>query len=919
MEYAFNEIEAKWREYWAANRTYRVEIDTDKPKYYVLDMFPYPSGAGLHVGHPLGYIASDIYARYKRCKGYNVLHPMGFDAFGLPAEQYAIQTGQHPRVTTEANIATYKRQLDKLGFCYDWEREVNTSEPGYYRWTQWVFLQLFGSWYNLDTQKAAPIDSLIGIFVQEGNGNVHAACGDVDTFTAEEWQQFEERQQQEILQQYRLAYQSHANVNWCAELGTVLANDEVQDGLSVRGGYPVVKKSMKQWFLRITAYTERLLRELDDLDWPESMKDMQRNWIGRSEGAEMDFPVADSQQSIRIFTTRPDTVFGATFMVLAPEHELIAELTTADQQQAVDEYITYATRRSERERQADVKQVTGVFTGSYCLNPFTQTKIPIWIGEYVLAGYGTGAIMCVPAHDSRDYAFARHFDLPIIRVVDGEQREDGSYDDKEGKLMNSGFLDGLEVREAIRSATDQVEKLGIGERQVNFKMRDAAFSRQRYWGEPFPIYYEDQIARAMPVGELPLTLPEIDSYKPTSDGEPPLARADNWQYQDYPVETDTMPGYAGSSWYFFRYMDPANNEAFVSKQAQEYWENVDLYIGGAEHATGHLLYARFWTHFLYDLGYVNQKEPFKKLINQGMIQGRSNFVYRIEGSNEFVSHGLKDQYKTTAIHVDVNIVSNDILDVEAFKKWQPDYKDASFVLENGKYHCGYEVEKMSKAKYNVVNPDHIVDQYGADTFRMYEMFLGPIEIHKPWDTQGIEGVHRFLKKFWRLFFDENGSFNLSTEEPSDQELKVLHKTIKKVSDDIDRFAFNTAISAFMVCVNELTSLKCRKQAVLKDLTILIAPFAPHIAEELWHLMGFGSTVTLAAYPDYEEAYIKEDSFTYPVAINGKVRVKIDFPLDWSKDEIEKEVIGHNDVQRWLDGKTHKKFILVPGRMINLVV
>ena len=818
MEYNFNEIEKKWQQYWADNKTFKVKTDTAKPKYYVLDMFPYPSGAGLHVGHPLGYIASDIYSRFKRLKGFNVLHPMGYDAFGLPAEQYAIQTGQHPAVTTEQNIARYRKQMDKIGFSYDWDREVRTCDPKYYKWTQWAFLQMFKSWYNKDTGKAEPIAELEGVFCKHGNANVNAACGEVKTFTADDWNSFSPVEKADILMAYRIAYQGETAVNWCPKLGTVLANDEVKEGLSIRGGYPVIQKKMKQWQLRVSAYAERLLADMDQLEWSDALKEMQRNWIGKSQGAEMIFkvqnPSTGAEYDMTIFTTRADTVFGVTFMVLAPESEWVEKLTTTEQKAAVDEYLAMAAKKTERERIAETRKVTGVFTGSYAINPFTEERVPVWISEYVLAGYGTGAIMAVPAHDSRDYNFAKTFDLPVIPLIEGCDVSTESFDAKEGIMINSGFLTGKSVKEAIPAAIDEVEKRGIGHRQINYRLRDAIFSRQRYWGEPFPIYYKDGIATPVEEEDLPLTLPEVDKFLPTESGEPPLARAKDWTYKGYPLETSTMPGFAGSSAYYLRYMDPHNDKALVGMDEDEYWRNVDLYIGGTEHATGHLIYSRFWNKFLYDLGYVAEKEPFKKLVNQGMIQGRSNFVYRIKDTNTFVSYGLKDQYDTTEIHVDVNIVTNDRLDTEAFKKWRPEFATAEFVLENGEYICGYAVEKMSKSMFNVVNPDNICNDYGADTLRLYEMFLGPLEQSKPWDTKGIDGVHRFLKKFWRMFQDKDGNFCVSDAKPSAAELKTLHKLIKKIETDIISFSYNTSVSAFMIALNELQDVKCNNREVL---------------------------------------------------------------------------------------------------------
>ena len=922
MEYNFKEVEKKWQNYWKEHKTYQVDIDHAKPKYYVLDMFPYPSGAGLHVGHPLGYIASDIYSRYKRLKGFNVLHPMGYDAYGLPAEQYAIQTGQHPAITTEKNIARYREQLDKIGFSYDWNREIRTCDPHYYKWTQWAFIQMFNSFYCNDEQKAMPITELVKAFESTGTEGLHVACGENLQFTAEEWKTKSEKEQQEILLNYRLAYLAETMVNWCPQLGTVLANDEVKEGLSVRGGYPVVQKKMRQWSIRVSAYAQRLLDGLDRINWSDSLKDIQRNWIGRSQGADIIFDVKDNDLKLQVFTTRPDTIFGVSFMVLAPESDYVKQLTTPAQQQAVNEYLDYVAKRTERERQSEVKKVTGVFTGSYAVNPFTQQAIPVWISEYVLAGYGTGAIMAVPAHDSRDYAFARKFELPIVPVIDNGQPIDlseSSYDAKEGKMINSGVINGMDVKEAIKYIAEDVEKRGIGKSKINYRLRDAIFSRQRYWGEPFPVYYKDDMPYMLDESKLPLELPEIDKYLPTETGEPPLGRAQNWQTEEgYPLELNTMPGFAGSSAYYLRYMDPHNDKALVSKEANEYWKNVDLYLGGAEHATGHLIYSRFWNHFLYDLGYVCESEPFKKLINQGMIQGRSNFVYRIQGTNKFVSYGLKDQYETTEIHVNVNIVHNDILDQEAFRNWMPEYADAEFILEDGKYICGWAVEKMSKSMYNVVNPDDIIEEFGADTLRLYEMFLGPLEAHKPWDTQGIDGVFKFLKKFWRLYVNDD-KLIVTDEEPTKEELKTLHKTIRKIESDIENFSFNTSIPAFMICTNELTGLKCSKRAILEPLVITIAPFAPHIAEELWHKLGHSDSVTTAVFPEWNEKFLVEDSFEYPVSFNGKVRFKLAMSLAASNAEIEAAVKAAPETAKYLDGKEIRKMIIVPKKIVNIVV
>ncbi|CDN31541.1 Leucyl-tRNA synthetase [Mucinivorans hirudinis] len=892
MEYNFKEIESKWQQRWIADNTYKVEVDESRPKFYVLDMFPYPSGAGLHVGHPLGYIASDIYSRYKRQKGFNVLHPMGYDAFGLPAEQYAIQTGQHPAVTTEKNIARYREQMDKIGFSYDWSREVRTCDPEYYKWTQWAFTEMFNSYYDKELNKAMPITHLVEKFEREN------FCG---------WNSLGEAEREEILgRDYRLAYQAVTTVNWCEALGTVLANDEVKDGLSVRGGHPVEQKPMKQWLLRVSAYAPRLVDGLDNLEWSDSLKEIQRNWIGKSEGATMFFPIEGSHKKLEIFTTRADTVFGVTFMVLAPEHEWVGELTTREQKAAIDDYIEQTNKRSERERIAETKRVSGCFTGSYALNPFNGVRIPIYISDYVLVGYGTGAIMAVPAHDSRDYAFAKFFNLPITPIIECDISTQ-SYDAKEGKLINSEFLTGLEVRDAIKRMFEQIEEQGVGYKKINYRLRDAIFSRQRYWGEPFPVKYEEGIARVLPIEQLPLELPAIENFSPTSDGQPPLARVEGWEY-----ETSTMPGFAGSSAYYLRYMDPRNNQALVSRRANEYWENVDLYVGGIEHATGHLIYSRFWNKFLYDLGYICKDEPFKKLVNQGMIQGRSNFVYRIKGTNRYVSLGLKGDYDTQEIHVDVNIVRNDVLDLEAFRAWSPDNKDAEFILEDGKYVCGWAVEKMSKSMYNVVNPDMIVENYGADTLRMYEMFLGPLQQSKPWDTNGIDGVHKFLKRLWRI------CENATEVAPTAVELKILHKTIKKVTEDIENFSFNTAVSAFMICLNELYDQKTTSKEILRELIILIAPFAPHIAEEIWQQLGGGGTVCDAKYPVYDEKYLVENSFNYPVSFNGKTRFNREFAVDMAISEIEAAVKADSQTEKYTEGRAIKKVIIVPGKIINVV-
>lgn len=917
MEYNFRELESKWQRLWSEQKTYKVEVDASRPKFYVLDMFPYPSGAGLHVGHPLGYIASDIYARYKRLCGFNVLHPMGYDAFGLPAEQYAIQTGQHPAVTTRQNVDRYRSQLNKIGFSFDWDREVKTCEPDYYRWTQWAFVKMFHHYYNTAEQKAKPISELIANFAQNGTEGIAAACTSNLSFTAADWSAMSPTQKEDVLQNYRLAFRADTMVNWCPELGTVLANDEVKEGLSERGGFPVEQRVMKQWLLRVTAYAERLLGGLDSLAWSDSLKEIQRNWIGRSEGAQMFFEVENMPEKLEIFTTRPDTVYGVTFMVLAPEHPWVAELTTDENKDTIEEYITQTKKRSERERIADTKRVSGAFTGSYAINPLSGARIPIYISDYVLYGYGTGAIMAVPAHDSRDYAFAKLFELPIIPVVEGGDLSVASYDAKQGKLINSEIIDGLDVKDAIKKMFDEIERLGIGKKQINYRLRDAIFSRQRYWGEPFPIYYKDDIPYTLDEKDLPLELPQIEEFSPTKTGQPPLARAKGWHTTDgLPFESSTMPGFAGSSAYYLRYMDPTNDKELVSHEANEYWRAVDLYVGGIEHATGHLMYSRFWNKFLFDLGYVCEQEPFAKLVNQGMIQGRSNFVYRIVGTNKFVSLGLKDDYQTQEIHVDVNIVRNDVLDTEAFRAWRPEFSDAEFVLEDGKYVCGWAVEKMSKSMFNVVNPDQIVEQYGADTLRMYEMFLGPLEQAKPWDTNGIDGVHKFLRRYWRLFFDRNGDWAVTNDQPTAEELKTLHKTIKKVREDIENFSFNTSISAFMICLNELG--ECRKRAIIEPLTILLAPFAPHITEETWHLLGNSDSVCKATLPQFEAKYLVESSFEYPVSFNGKLRFKKELPLGISNAEIEAAVMADENTIKYLAGAAPKKVIIVPGKIINIV-
>ena len=918
MEYNFKSIEQKWQSYWKENAIYRVETDKSKPKFYVLDMFPYPSGAGLHVGHPLGYIASDIYSRYKRLQGFNVLHPMGYDAYGLPAEQYAIQTGQHPEITTKKNINRYREQLDKIGFCYDWDREIKTCDPEYYKWTQWAFIKMFDSWYCKRADAAKPISMLVDIFNEQGNAKVKAACTETPIFTAEQWKSYDEKKQQEILMNYRIAYLADISVNWCPKLGTVLANDEVSEGLSVRGGYPVEQKVMRQWSLRVSAYAQRLLDGLDKIDWTDSLKETQRNWIGRSEGAEMDFAIADSDITMTVFTTRADTTFGVTFMVLAPESDYVAQITTAEQKAEVEAYLDAVKRRTERERISD-RKVSGVFSGAYAINPFTGDKIPVWISDYVLAGYGTGAIMAVPAHDSRDYAFAKHFNLPIVPVIEGCDVSEESFDAKDGIMCNSGFLNGLQVKEAIAKAKVYIAEKGIGKVKVNYRLRDAIFSRQRYWGEPFPVYYKEGMPYTLDMDKLPLLLPEISTYLPTETGEPPLGRAENWKTEDgYPLELNTMPGFAGSSAYYLRYMDPRNNEALVSQEANEYWQNVDLYIGGTEHATGHLIYSRFWNKFLFDLGLICKDEPFQKLINQGMIQGRSNFVYRVIGTNQFVSYGLKDQYKTQEIHVDVNIVSNDILDLDKFRAWMPDFANAEFILEDGKYICGWAVEKMSKSMFNVVNPDDIVENYGADTLRLYEMFLGPLEQSKPWDTNGIDGVHRFLKRLWGLFY-KGDDVNISDAEPTAEEYKTLHKTIKKVTSDIENFSFNTAISAFMICVNELNSAKCNKRAILEPLVVLLAPFAPHVAEELYHVLGNEGTVCDAAFPKHDEKYLAENTVKYPISFNGKVRFTLELAADLTPKQVEEIALANEQTAKYLDGKSIKKVIVVPKKIVNIVI
>ncbi|MES2827266.1 MAG: leucine--tRNA ligase [Bacteroidota bacterium] len=932
MDYQFKEIEQKWQKHWAQHHTFKAEKDLSRPKFYVLDMFPYPSGAGLHVGHPLGYIASDIFARYKRLKGFNVLHPMGYDSFGLPAEQYAIQTGQHPAVTTETNINTYRTQLDKIGFSFDWSREVRTSDAQYYKWTQWIFMQLFNSWYNLETNRAEDITTLIEKFNSAGSADVKAVCDeDVIAFMPSDWANMTEEQKQTELLKYRLTYLRESTVNWCAALGTVLANDEVKDGYSERGGHPVEQKKMMQWSMRISAYAERLLQGLNTIDWPEPVKEMQRNWIGKSVGASVKFqienPPAGIPGYIEVFTTRVDTIFGVSYLVLAPEHELVAPLTTPVQQSAVDAYIVQTKKKSELDRMADTKTVSGAFTGSYVINPVNGERVQLWIADYVLAGYGTGAVMGVPSGDQRDWLFATHFDLPIIQILDGQKDIDLQADaTKEGRYINSGFINGLDYKEATLVLNSWLEEQGAGKAKVNYRMRDAIFGRQRYWGEPIPVYFKDGLPFLIKEEELPLMLPEIDKYLPTETGEPPLGRAEDWSYDDqYEYELSTMPGWAGSSWYWYRYMDAQNKSDFASKEAIEYWKDVDLYIGGSEHATGHLLYSRFWNKFLKDLGYVNEEEPFKKLINQGMIQGRSNFVYRIvdedgRGTNTLVSGGLRKDYKTSALHVDVNIVENEVLNLEKFKAFRPEFADAEFILENGKYICGVEVEKMSKSKFNVVNPDILIENYGADTLRMYEMFLGPLEQSKPWNTNGIEGVFKFLRKFWRLFHNEAWVFTVSDGIPTKGELKALHKIIKKVQDDIDRFSFNTSVSSFMIAVNELTDLKCNNRQVLEDLVIVLSSYAPHICEELWLLLGNEpGSLSFAKYPKFNPEHMVEDEFSYPISVNGKTRLNLNLSLSLDAAELEKAVLANEDVQKYLEGKAPKKVIVVKGRIVNIVI
>ncbi|RZK56171.1 MAG: leucine--tRNA ligase [Pedobacter sp.] len=936
MDYQFKKIEANWQKFWAENQTFKADSNSTKPKYYVLDMFPYPSGAGLHVGHPLGYIASDIFSRYKRLKGFNVLHPMGYDSFGLPAEQYAIQTGQHPAITTEANIATYRRQLDQIGFSFDWSREVRTSEPGYYKWTQWVFMQLFNSWYNLETDKAEDITSLIEKFNASGSADVKAVCDeDVQSFMPSDWATFTDEQKQEELLKYRLTYLRESTVNWCPALGTVLANDEVKDGFSERGGYPVEQKKMMQWSMRISAYAERLLQGLNTIDWPEPVKEMQRNWIGKSVGASVRFKIDTTNLNtqdatrntdfIEVFTTRVDTIFGVSFIVLAPEHELVQALTTEAQKESIATYIAQTKKKSELDRMADTKSVSGAFTGSYVINPVNNELVPIWIADYVLAGYGTGAVMGVPSGDQRDWLFAKHFDLPIIQILDGQKDIEVEADPtKEGKYINSDFINNLGYKEAVSYLNHWLEREGVGKAKVNYRMRDAIFGRQRYWGEPIPVYFKDGLPYLIKEEELPLLLPEIDKYLPTESGEPPLGRATDWSYEkQYEYELSTMPGWAGSSWYWYRYMDAQNDCDFASKDAIAYWKDVDLYIGGSEHATGHLLYSRFWNKFLKDLGYVNEEEPFKKLINQGMIQGRSNFVYRVvddegKGTNTLVSYGLRKNYKTSALHVDVNIVENEILNINKFKEFRPEFADAEFILENGKYICGVEVEKMSKSKFNVVNPDVLIETYGADTLRMYEMFLGPLEQSKPWNTNGIEGVFKFLRKFWRLFHNEEWVFHVEDSIPAKAELKALHKIIKKVQDDVERFSFNTSVSSFMIAVNELTDLRCKNRQVLEDLVIVLSPYAPHICEELWSLLG-NTDLSNAAYPTFNPAYLEEAEFAYPISINGKMKMNLNLSLSLDEGQATETVLANEQVKGYLEGKTPKKIIFVKGKIVNIVV
>lgn len=944
MEYDFRTVEDKWRKFWAKNQTNKIGEDFDKPKFYVLDMFPYPSGAGLHVGHPLGYIASDIYARYKKLQGFNVLHPMGYDSFGLPAEQYAIQTGQHPALTTEQNIARYRDQLDKIGFCFDWSREVRTSSPEYYKWTQQIFIKLFNSWYNPKSNRAEHIDTLISIFENEGSKGVtlEILTGEIEKevlpFSAAEWKSFDERKQREILMHFRLAYLGESFVNWCPAMGTVLANDEVVNGVSERGGHPIERKLMKQWSMRITAFAQRLLDGLNDIDWSESIKETQRNWIGRSEGCSIFFPflkeftpkdtssMGENSSKIEVFTTRPDTVFGVSFVTLAPEHELVDKITTNEQRQEVETYVEKAKNRSERERQADVNTISGVFTGAYLEHPFTKEPIQVWVGDYVLVGYGTGAVMAVPAHDERDYKFAKHFGLPIKQVINPSNPEHSmeqeAWTEKEGEVINSDFLNGLQVKIAIKRAIEEIEKNYFGRGRVNYRLRDAVFGRQRYWGEPIPIYYKDEVPYALNYDDLPLNLPEVDKYLPTEDGEPPLARAINWKYQnEYNYEFSTMPGWAGSSWYFLRYLDPKNPNDLFSQEKVNYWKNVDLYIGGSEHATGHLLYARFWTKFLFDRGIIPFDEPFKKMINQGMILGRSSFIYLVIGENKFVTNSIKDHFKHAAIHVDISLIDNDKLNINEFRKWRPEYAEAEFICEeDGSYVCGYEVEKMSKSKYNVQTPDELVDKFGADTLRMYEMFLGPLEQTKPWDTKGITGVNGFLRKFWRLLHPTENIFSVSNELGHEKEMRVLHKTIKRIREDLDRYSFNTCISTFMIAINELTDLKCNKKAVLEPLVVLIAPFAPHFSEELWEKLGNqAGTVTNQSYPEYDETFLIESNFDYPISFNGKMRTKVNLSLQLTAKEVETYVLQLDEIQKWMENKSPKKVIVVPGKIVNIVL
>jgi leucyl-tRNA synthetase len=923
MEYNFNEIENKWRQYWAKHKTFKAEDNSEKPKFYGLDMFPYPSGAGLHVGHPLGYIASDIYARYKRLLGYNVLHPMGYDSFGLPAEQYAIQTGQHPAITTEINLKRYREQLDKIGFSFDWDREVQTSNPNYYKWTQWIFKQFFNSWYNKDSDKAEDINELITIFETEGNANINASCSQTDIFTVAEWQAFSDKEKSDILMNYRLTYLADSWVNWCPALGTVLANDEIKDGVSERGGHPVEQKLMRQWSMRISAYADRLITGLETVDWTDSIKEQQRNWIGKSVGSSVTFPLENKKGGIEVFTTRPDTIFGVNFMVLAPEHDLVDEITTDEYKEAVADYKKQAGLKTERDRQADVKNITGQFTGAYAIHPFTGEKVQVWIGDYVLVGYGTGAVMAVPAGDQRDWDFANHFGIEIKPIFEGHNVNEGAYTEKDATLINSDFLNGLKPKKAIKLAIYEIEKRGFGKGQTNFRLRDAIFSRQRYWGEPFPVYYKNDIPYLIDDEKLPVTLPEVDAYLPTEDGEPPLARAkkEAWNvFEGDRMEYNTMPGWAGSSWYFLRYMDPKNEAEFVSKEKADYWGQVDLYIGGSEHATGHLLYSRFWTKFLYDRGFISFDEPFKKMINQGMILGRSSFVYRDKETGKFVTFSKRKQFKTTRLHVDISLVENDKLNTEAFKNWLPEYANAEFILEDdGTYVCGHEVEKMSKSKYNVQTPDELVEKFGADTLRCYEMFLGPLEQAKPWDTKGINGVHNFLRKFWRLFHNEKDVFTVTDSEPDKKALKTLHRTIKKLQDDLERFSFNTGVSNFMIAVNELTEQKCNNKQILSDLTVLISPYSPHICEEIWQKLGHTESISKAKLPKFNPDYLIENEFAYPVSFNGKMRFKLELPTSLSKEEVEKAVLKAKQSQKYLEGKTPKKVIVVPGRIVNIVV